>query len=185
MTSSPPLLRHSLALARLAFEFRLLPIDLAHAMTGVPRHRVEPRRELPLHLLGKGTLRSDVLSSVYQTNSEFHTHSDPFTPEEQRKNGRATRTRWTDTASRRTRPRRPNLVDLRRRQLTRRIRCQPLPLFFQHFSSPCRHAPAERPAPRRPQSRHLQVPSLAQRPTRRPRRSHPPREVTGRSSGKK
>jgi hypothetical protein len=37
------------------------------------------------HAERKGTLWLDVLSSVYQTNSQFYTHSDPFIAEEQRK----------------------------------------------------------------------------------------------------
>jgi hypothetical protein len=147
-----------------------------HSLAGAQPPQPIGGRPWRTHPLRKGSLRSDVLSSDCKRNSQFRhpfisRHSErseeslfagcrkdrPGTHrnKEQRNNGRAPRTRWTNSPGGRARPRRPDLLDLRCRQSSRRVRRQPLPLFVQYFSSPGRHAPSERPAPRRPQGRHL------------------------------
>src|SRR5580704_18076946 len=131
-------------------------------------------------LFPSGTPKPDMLSSV---GTGFRAPTKPVIPsearnlssratgkiatrghpcKEQRKNGRAPRTCRTDTPGRRAGTRRSDFLDLRRRQSSRRVRRQPLPLFLQHFPGARRHAPSKRPAPPWLESRHVQIPALAQ-----------------------
>jgi hypothetical protein len=118
----------------------------------------------------------------YRPSSQFSPGESLATARATAANGRAPRTRWTYTASRRARSRRSSQLDFRRRQPARRIRRQSLPLLLQHFPSSGRHALAERPAASRSQGFHLQISPLAQRSARRPGRSHPSRKIKTRTA---
>jgi len=157
----------------------------ANSLCGLPQKRVKTYGSTSMYrgyggmaqFLAAREKNSSRRYAIVPLDSSSEENRPPCSDGGTRKNGRTPRTRWTYSASRGARSRRPSLLDLRRRQSSRRIRRQPLPVLLQRFPGTRRYASSQWAAAPRGQSRRLQIPPLAQRADRGARRSNPPRKI--------